>query len=70
MLQWTFFVVNDIEPAMITLFRNRVYFPPDQRSATLGDQAEGTLRIKLAILEQQLVESPFFGGGNGTWPAL
>ena len=26
-LQRTFFVANDIEPAMITAFRNRVYFP-------------------------------------------
>jgi hypothetical protein len=58
-LQWTCFVANDIEPAMITLFRNRVYFPPEQRSATLADQAEQTLRTKLAILEQQLVESRF-----------
>ena len=61
-LQWTLFVANDIEPAMITLFRNRVYFPPEQRNATLADQAEQTLRTKLAILEQQLVQSPFFGG--------
>ena len=61
-LQWTFFVANDIEPAMITLFRNRVCFPPEQRSATLADQAEQTLRTKLAILERQLVQSPFFGG--------
>ena len=61
-LQWTFFVANDIEPAMITLFRNRVYFPPEQRNATLADQAEQTLRTKLAILELQLVQSPFFGG--------
>ena len=37
---------------------------PEQQSATLADQTEGTLRIKLAILEQQLVESPFFGGGK------
>jgi len=62
MLQWTFFVANDVEPALITLFRNRVFFPPEQRNATLADQAEETLRTKLAILEQQLVKTPFFGG--------
>jgi len=62
MLQWTFFVANDIEPAMITLFRIRDYFPPEQRSASLADQAEETLRTKLAILEQQLVKTAFFGG--------
>jgi glutathione S-transferase len=62
MLQWTFFVANGVEPALITLFRNRIFFPPEQRSATLADQAEEILRTKLAILEQQLVKSPFFGG--------
>jgi glutathione S-transferase len=62
MLQWTIFVTNEVEPALITLFRNRVFFPPEQRSATLADQAEETLRAKLAILEQQLGKTPFFGG--------
>jgi glutathione S-transferase len=62
MLQWTFFVANDIEPALITLFRNRIFFPPEQRSETLANQAEETLRGKLSILEQQLVKTPYFGG--------
>jgi glutathione S-transferase len=62
MLQWTFFVANDVEPALITLFRNRIFFPPEKRSETLADQAEETLRTSLAILEQQLTKTPFFGG--------
>ncbi len=62
MLQWTFFVANDVEPALTTLFRNRIFYPPEQRSAAVADQAEETLRTKLAILEQQLVKSRFFGG--------
>ena len=62
MLQWTFFAATEVEPALITLFRNRVFYPPEQRNATLAGQAEETLRTKLAILEQQLVKTPFFGG--------
>jgi len=62
MLQWTFFVANDVEPALITLFRHRVFFPPEQRSEIVASQAEETLRAKLAILEQRLAETPFFGG--------
>jgi glutathione S-transferase len=62
MLQWTFFANTEAEPALITLFRNRVFYPPEQRNASLADQAEETLRTKLAILEQQLVKTPFFGG--------
>jgi len=59
------FVANDVEPALITLFRNRIFFPPRQRSEILANQAEETLRAKLAILEQQLTKTPFFGGD--TW---
>jgi glutathione S-transferase len=62
MLQWAFFVANDVEPALITLFRNRIFFPPEQRSETLASQAEETLRAKLTILEQQLAKTPYFGG--------
>ena len=61
MLQWAFFVANDVEPALITLFRNRVFFPPEQRSETVANQAEEMLRAKLAILEQQLAKTPYFG---------
>ena len=52
---------NDVEPALITFFRNRVFFPPEQRSTTLADQAEETLRTKLTILERQLIKTPYFG---------
>jgi glutathione S-transferase len=62
MLQWAFFVANDVEPVLITLFRNRIFFPPEQRSETLANQAEETLRTKLTILEQQLNKTPYFGG--------
>jgi glutathione S-transferase len=62
MLQWTFFVANDVEPVMITLFRNRVFYPPEQRNAALADQSEAALRTALFILEQQLEKTPFFGG--------
>jgi glutathione S-transferase len=65
MLQWTFFATTEVEPALITLFRNRIFFPPDQRKETLAVQAEETLRAKLAILEDQLAKTPFLGGD--TW---
>jgi glutathione S-transferase len=70
MLQWTFFATTEVEPALITLFRNRIFFPPDQRNETLAIQAERTLRAKLAILEDQLAKSPFSAAIRGTWPTL
>jgi glutathione S-transferase len=65
MLQWAFFATTEVEPALITLFRNRVFYPPEQRNETLAVQAEQTLRAKLAILEDQLAKTPFLGGD--TW---
>ena len=61
MLQWVFFVSNHVEPPLITVFRNRVFYPPEQRNATLADKAEQELRASLLILEQQLTRNSFFG---------
>jgi len=33
-----------------------------RKSETVANQAEETLRAKLAILEQQLAKTPYFGG--------
>jgi glutathione S-transferase len=62
MLQWAFFVANDVDLPLITILRNRVFFPPEQRNATIGDHAEEMLGAKLGILEQQLAKTSYFGG--------
>jgi len=62
LLQWTFFIANDVEPPLITVLRNRVVFPSEQRNPILADEAENILRSKFVILEQQLISAPYFGG--------
>lgn len=69
-LQWTFFVANDIEPAMITLFRNRVYFP----------RSSGTRPWPIRPNKHCAPSSPFLNCNlsrarssvvtSGTWPTL
>lgn len=61
LLQWAFFVANDVEPPLITVLRNRVIFAPEQRNSILADEAEKILRTKFVILEQQLTKTPYFG---------
>ena len=61
LLQWTFFIANDVELPLITALRNRVVFPPEKRNPLLADEAEALLRDKFAILEQQLAKTRFFG---------
>lgn len=62
MLQWAFYIANDVEPPMITMFQNRVLFPPEKRNAALGDSAEAQLVGKLKLLDEHLSKHAFFGG--------
>jgi glutathione S-transferase len=61
LLQWTFFIANDVEPPLITALRHRVVFPPEKRNPLLAAEAEALLRDKFVILENQLAKTRFFG---------
>ncbi len=62
MLQWAFFIANDVEPSIITMFQNRVLFPPEKRNAALADSAEALLTGKLKLLDEHLSKHAYFGG--------
>jgi glutathione S-transferase len=62
MLQWAFFVANDVEQPMITIMRNRYMLPPEQRNAKLADDTEQLLLPKLKVLEETLARQRFFSG--------
>ena len=62
MLQWAFYIANDVEQPIITMFQNRVLFPAEKRNPALADAAEGTLLGKLELLEDHLAKHKYFGG--------
>ena len=64
MLQWAFYVANDIEPPMITVFQNRFVFPPERRNAALAEQADKVLQPKLKVLDNHLTAHKYFGGSR------
>jgi glutathione S-transferase len=64
MLQWAFYVANDIETPMNTLNRNRIIYPPEKRDPVVAAEAEKTLQPKLKILEDQLSQTAYFGGDH------
>ena len=58
MLQWAFYIANDIEPPMITVFQNRFVFPPDARRRARRT-ADKVLRPKLKVLDDYLAHTVF-----------
>jgi glutathione S-transferase len=62
MLQWAFFVANDIEQPMVVIYQNRVVFPPEKRDPALAEEAEKKVLPRLKVLDDQLAKSPYFGG--------
>ena len=62
MLQWGFFVANDVEPNMVTVMQHRVMFPPEKRNAALADDADAKLQPRLKVLDDHLAKHRFFGG--------
>lgn len=64
MLQWAFFIANDVEQPMITVMRHRVMFPPEKRNAALADEAEQGLLPKMKVMEATLAKNGFFSGNQ------
>ncbi len=61
-MQWAFFIANDVEQPMTTVFQHRFVFPPEKRSEAVAAEAEGRLRPKLQVLDEYLATSRCFGG--------
>jgi glutathione S-transferase len=61
MLQWAFYIANDVEPNMITVMQNRVMFPPEKRNAKLADEADAKLQPRLSVLNDYLSRNRYFG---------
>jgi len=61
MLQWAFFVANDIEPPMITMRMNRQVLPREKRDGRLADEADAKLQPRLRVLNEHLARNRFFG---------
>ena len=62
MLQWAFYIANDVEPHMITAMQHRVMFPPEKRNPALAGEADAKLQPRLAVLDAHLSRNEFFGG--------
>ena len=64
MLQWAFYIANDIEPPMIVMQRHRHLLPPEQRNEKLAQDAEQQILPKMQVLEDHLAKNRFFSGSE------
>jgi len=62
MLQWAFFVANDVEQNMILVMLNRMMLPPEKRNAAIADDADAKLQPRLKVLDDYLAKNAYFGG--------
>lgn len=53
-VQWSFWVMTEIEPSLIELLLNRTLLPDDQRDPAKADAAEAALAAPLAVLNGTL----------------
>ena len=59
--QWGFFISNDVEQPMTTVFQHRILIPPERRDVALADACDKQLQPKLAVLEGHLAANKYFG---------
>lgn len=68
-LQWSFWVMGNVEGRAMTLLRNRVFLPEDQRdgaAAATASAAEAELAAPLAVLDAALADRDYLLGDRFT----
>jgi glutathione S-transferase len=60
MLQWAFFIANDIEQAMVLVFQQR-QMPAEKRNAAIEAENDAKIQDRFKVLEDHLAANRFFG---------
>jgi glutathione S-transferase len=53
-VQWSFWVMTEIEPGLLAAMMHRAFYPPDQRKPELGDEGEQKIQKALGVLNAHL----------------
>src|SRR6266404_1656735 len=64
--QWSFWGTLEIEPQMLTILRNRMLLPPEQRDAKADQTAVEAVKVPLKVLDDQLKRSSYLLGNHFT----
>ena len=64
--KWSFFGMTEIEPPLMTILRNRLFLPADQRDEKAIQSATDSLKSPLKVLDDQLKTHPYLLGNDFT----
>jgi glutathione S-transferase len=64
--KWSFWAMTEVEPHLLTILRNRVMNPPEQRDEKAAQAAVDALKAPLNVLEQSLKGKEYLLGKNFT----
>jgi glutathione S-transferase len=64
--QWSFWAMTEVEPHLITILRNRVMNPPDQRDEKAASAAVDALKAPMNALEEALKGKEYLLGKTFT----
>jgi glutathione S-transferase len=62
--KWSFFGMTEIEPHLMTILRNRLFLPADQRDEKAIQSATDSLKSPLKVLDDQLKTHPYLLGND------
>ena len=62
--KWSFFGMTEIEPHLMTILRNRLFLPADQRDEKAVQNATESLKSPLKVLDDQLKTKPHLLGND------
>jgi glutathione S-transferase len=64
--QWSFWVMTEVEPHLITMLRHRLLNPPEQRDEKAAQQAAEALKAPLKVLNDHLAGREWILGKDFT----
>jgi glutathione S-transferase len=64
--KWSFFGITELEPHLLTILRNRLFVPADQRDEKAIQSATDSLKAPLKVLDDELKNRPFLLGNDFT----
>jgi glutathione S-transferase len=64
--QWSLWVVNEVEPLLITILEHRMLLPENERDSASADHAWEKLQKPLGVLERTLTDHDYLVGNRFT----